>query len=459
MDLLKKISFGEFMIKKFFKIIIYLFIFNINNIFAIETINIERATIDPVPIAINMFDTNNIDTNIIAKNIVSVISNDLKISGLFRPISSSSFIEQKFGIKHQPLFAAWKQINANLIVNGEVISINKDKIRVSFILWDIMLMKDIYGEVLETSTNLWRRVAHKISDKIYEKITGDQGYFDTKVTYVAESGPYLKRVKRIAIMDYDGANHQYLTNGKALALTPRLSPKSDKLMYVSYLGKKPKIYIRDLKTGREKIMGDLPFMSFAPRFSPDGSKAIMSIAKNGSTHIFEMDLNNMKLTQLTNGIAINTSPSYSPDGMKLVFNSDRSGSRQLYIMNRDGSNVERISFSSGYYTSPVWSPNGDYIAFTKMTRTEGFTIGIMRIDKNNQSVVSGGERMIARGYLVEGPVWAPNGRIIMFAKSFKLQGKTQGISSIYSIDINGYNERMLKTPSDASDPEWSMTLD
>jgi TolB protein len=221
---------------------------------------------------------------------------------------------------------------------------------------------------------LWRRVAHKISDKIYEKITGDAGYFDTKIVYISESGPYLKRIKKLAMMDYDGANHQYLSDGKNLVLTPRFSPKADKIMYLSYIKQqKPHVYIRDLKTGKEKLVGNFPGMSFAPRFSPNNpNKAVMSIAAKGSTHIFEIDLNNMVTKQLTTGNAINTSPSYSPDGSKIVFNSDRGGSRQLYIMNSDGSNVERISFGGGYYSAPSWSPRGDYIAFTKMSPGEGF---------------------------------------------------------------------------------------
>ncbi len=427
-------------------------------LYAIETINIERGTIDPVPIAINMFDSDTSNNNIIVNNILSVISNDLKISGLFHPISPTSFIEQKFGIRHQPLFAAWKQINANLLVNGEIKNINSKNIRISFILWDTMLMKDILGEVFETSPLLWRRVAHKISDKIYEKITGDEGYFDTKVAYVSETGPHLKRVKKIAIMDYDGANHKYLTNGKNIVLTPRFSPKADQLMYLSYFGKKPRVYMRDLRTNKEKLVGDFAGISFAPRFSLDGTKALISIAKLGSTHIFEVDLQTMKTRQLTTGIGINTSPSYSPDGSKIVFNSDRNGTRQLYTMDVDGKNVERITFGGGTYATPSWSPKGDHIAFTKITRQEGFTIGVMR-PRSLYNDAGINERIIATGYLVEGPCWAPNGRIIMFAKGTKAKGNLSGRNRIYSIDISGYNERELKTQFDASDPEWSKTLD
>ncbi|WPY01302.1 Tol-Pal system protein TolB [Candidatus Trichorickettsia mobilis] len=439
------------MIRLFFSILL-LIAFNSQ---AIETITINRGHADPIPVAINHFNADNSADNITGDNITNVIANDLKRSGLFKPISRAAFIEHKIGIEHKPLFVTWRQINANLLLNGEVTQGEHGKLKVSFILWDTVLEKDIVGEVFEVPANLWRRVAHKIADKIYEKVTGDKGYFDTRIAYVAETGTYLKRVKRIAVMDYDGANHQYLTDGKDLVLTPRFSPQADRLLYISYARKAPRIYMRNLKTGKDTIVGDFPGMSFAPRFNADGSKALMSIAKHGSTHIFSINFQTMRITQLTQGSSINTSPSYSPDNSKIVFNSDRSGSRQLYIMNADGTNIERISFGGGYYTAPSWSPRGDYIAFTKMTRGGGFTIGVMRPTTNPENV---GERIIANGYLVEGPTWAGNGRVIMFAKGEPPRGNTAGKNRIYSIDLTGYNELEIPTPKDASDPDWSKTL-
>ena len=425
------------------------------NIYGIQTIVIDRGNANPTPIAINHFDADNSAENLLGENIINVITNDLKKSGLFRPISSSAFIERKKGVEHKPLFPTWRQINADLLINGVVTKLSSGKIKVSFKLWDTILEKDIISEYFEISDNLWRRVAHKIADEIYEKISGDKGYFDSKIVYVSEFGPSLKRSRRIAIMDYDGTNHKYLTDDKNLVLTPRFSAKSDKILYLSYVKKIPRVYIRDLKTGKESIVGDFPGMSFAPRFSHDGNRAIMSVARNGATHIVEIDLRTKRVVTLTNGYSINTSPSYSPDDKKIVFNSDRNGSRQLYIMNEDGSNIERISFGSGTYASPTWSPRGDYIAFTKITRGEGFTIGVMRatIDQNNN------ERIIANGYLVEGPSWAPNGRIIMFAKTYPPVGKASARTRIYTIDLTGYNEQEILTPKDASDPEWSRSLD
>lgn len=423
---------------------------------AISTIIIDQGHVDPIPLAINHFDAQDKMTNKIGNDIIEVIANDLRNSGLFRTISAAAFIEKKQGINHKPLFAAWRQINASLLLNGEIKQISSDKIKVSFIVWDTILEKNIVAEALELPTKLWRRVAHQVADRVYEKLTGNQGYFDTQIAYISETGPYLKRVKRLAIMDQDGANHQYLTDGKNLVLTPRFSPHADKLLYISYAKKIPRIFIRNLRTGKDSLLGNFPGMSFAPCFSPDGSKALISIARHGSTHIFSVDLRTMHISPLTFGPGINTSPSYSPTGDKIVFNSDRSGSRQLYIMNPDGSNMERISFGGGSYTTPVWSPHGNYIAFTKISPGEGFGIGVMRpnIDQNGNN----DERIIARGYLVEGPTWAANGKLIMFTKASSPKKTNVSQSRIYTIDLNGYNEREIPTPKDASDPNWSKLL-
>lgn len=439
------------------KIIYFILLLVSSGSYALETINIEHGKADPTPIAVNNFDADSAGDNAVGHEIIKVISNDLKLCGLFRPISSASFIEEKTGIAYKPLFAAWRQINASLLLNGEVKKLENGKLKISFILWDTLLEKQLAGEILELPENLWRRAAHKIADKIYEKITGDSGYFDTKIIYVAESGSGLKKVKRIALMDYDGANNKYVTDGRSLVLTPRFSNSADKIFYVSYAAKRRAlVYEKNLRTGKESIVGDFAGISFAPRFSPDGRKGLMSIAKNGSTHIYEFDLATKHLHKLTDGFGINTSPSYSPDGKKIVFNSDRNGTRQLYIMNSDGSDVQRLSFGGGSYAAPSWSPKGDYIAFTKITRGEGFTIGVMKPYPQDEE---NSERIIASGYLVESPCWSPNGRVIMYAKGWSSSSKASGKNKIYAIDLTGHNEREVKTLTDASDPEWSKLLD
>jgi TolB protein len=308
--------------------------------------------------------------------------------------------------------------------------------------------QQMQGLAYFTAPDNWRRVAHIVSDAIYKRITGESGYFDTRIVYVSETGPQTRRIKRLAIMDQDGENHEFLTDGSTLVLTPRFSPTSQDITYLSYYGDKPRVYIFNIDSGHQEVLGDFPGMTFAPRFSADGKKVILSMAKDGNSEIFTMDINTRVTQRLTNHSAIDTSPSFSPDGKFIIFNSDRGGSQQLYVMRADGRNVKRISHGKGRYATPVWSPRGDLIAFTKFTGGR-FFIGVMRPDGK-------GERLLAEDFLVEAPTWAPNGRVLMFFR----QGRTKkdgsgGESKLYSIDLTGHNERQVITPLDASDPAWS----
>jgi len=291
----------------------------------------------------------------------------------------------------------------------------------------------------------WRRIAHLISDDIYQRMTGEQGYFDSRIVYIAETGSMRQKTKRLAIMDLDGANHKYLTSGQELVLTPRFSPNEQMITYLSYKNGKPRVYLYNLQTGRQTILGDFPGMTFAPRFSPDGKNVIMSMAKGGNSDIYELNLKTNRARRITRNSGIDTSPTYSPNGSKIVFESDRGGSQQLYIMETHGDSARRISFGKGRYANPVWSPRGDLIAFTKMLKGK-FYIGVMKPDGS-------GERLITTAYHVEGPTWAPNGRYLSYFKEVP-QGKRR-IAKLYAIDLTGYNEWQLKTPHDGSDPAWS----
>ena len=409
-------------------------------------IDITRGNVEPVPIALP-----DLPGSSTGAEIMRVVSADLERSGLFRPIAKESFIEQVTVNTSVPRFADWRQINAAGLVTGAVTSEGGDKIRVSFRLWDIYGEEQIAGKEYNTFQNNWRRIAHIIADEIYKRLTGENGYFDSRIVYVSESGPDLKRIKRLAIMDQDGENHKFLTDGQYLVLTPRFSPNSQEILYMSYAGKQPRVFLRDLQTGREESLGAFEGMSFAPRFSNDGNAIIMSIAEGGSTQIYKMDLRTRRLIKLTTGSGtIDTSPSYAPDGGQIVFNSDRGGSQQLYVMNADGSNVHRISLGDGKYGTPVWSPRGDLIAFTKMSGGR-FYIGVMRTDGS-------GERLLTESYLDEGPSWSPNGRVIVFHRQFPSSGGHSGDVRLYTIDVTGYNLREVLTPQNASDPAWSPLL-
>lgn len=423
--------------------------FSSSHALAIQTISITRGHADPTPIAINDFAASDSGAKKMGHEMLEVITNDLKNSGLFRPLAKTAFIENKIGVEHIPLFAAWRQINATILLNGAVKILENGKYQVSFMLWDTVSEQNIAGQVLEIPRNVWRKGAHKIADQVYERVTGDKGCFDTKITYISESGPLKKRIKRLAIMDQDGANHRFLSDGRNLVLTPRFAPSGDHLMYLSYANNRPRIYIKDLRNGHDTLLEKLPGMSFAPRYSPDGKSALFAIAKGGSTSIYHIDFASKNTKRMTNDHGtISVSGTYSPDGKKIVFSSDRGGTPQLYVMDADGSNVQRISFGGGSYNTPNWSPRGDYIAFTKITRELGFSIGVIRPDGS-------GERVITHGYIVESPTWAPNGRVIIFSREERAIGKQRAINRIYAIDLTGYHERQIPTPFDASDPEWS----
>jgi len=407
------------------------------------TIDMTKPSFEPVPIAIVDFGG---DT--MGGQIAEVVRNDLQSSGLFRSISPGSFIERNINANAAPRFADWRSIGASGLVVGQMTPVGGN-IKVDFRLWDVVVGQQATGLSFTSQPNNWRRLAHIIADSIYKRVTGEEGYFDTRVAYVAESGPLTSRVKRIAIMDQDGANNRYITDGRTLAVTPRFSPTLQEIVYMAFGENNgpPRVYLQNVDSGRRELMGNFPGMSFAPRFAPDGTKVAMSLAQDGRTNLYEMDVRGGGLRRLTNSPAIDTSPSYSNDGTQIAFNSDRGGRQQLYIMNAGGGGEKRISFGDGSYATPVWSPRGDYIAFTKILPGT-FGIGIMRPDGS-------GERMLASGYLVEGPTWAPNGRVLMYYEQQPNSASRAGQVALKQIDITGRFGRQVPTPTDASDPAWS----
>lgn len=410
---------------------------------AVVEIDINRANVEPLPIAITDFSSN----DAIGAQISAVIAADLKRSGLFTPIDKAAFIEKIANPDVSPRFQDWRVINAQALVTGRVVKEADGRLRAEFRLWDTFASQQLTGEQFFTSPENWRRVAHIIADAIYERLTGEKGYFDSRVVFVSESGPKIDRKKQLAIMDQDGANVRMLTNANDIVLTPRFSPSRQEITYMSFEGGQPRVYLLQLETGQRELVGNFPGMTFSPRFSPDGQKVIMSLQQDGNANIYTMDLRSRATTRLTSTAAIDTSPSYSPDGTQIVFESDRGGRQQLYMMGADGSNQRRVSFGDGSYSTPVWSPRGDLIAFTKQSGGK-FSIGVMRTDGS-------GERILTTGFHNEGPTWAPNGRVLMFFR----QPAGAGGPQIHSIDLTGYNEQRVATPSFASDPAWSPLLE
>jgi TolB protein len=410
-------------------------------------LDITEGVLEPLPIAISEFYGAGPGTAARGREIADVVSADLERSGLFRPIDRRAFIQSPEQLRTLPRFADWRQINAQALVTGEVTGgADGGELTVEFRLWDVFAGTQMRGLRLATTPDNWRRVAHKIADAVYERITGEPGYFDTRIVYVAESGPAIDRVKRLAIMDQDGANHGFLTDGADLVLTPRFHPDGQHVAFLSFGERVPQVRQLDLTTGAQTRVGDFERMTFAPHFAPDGRRMAMSLSEEGNSDIYVLDLVTREQRRLTDHPAIDTSPSFAPDGRRLVFNSDRAGTPQLYVMNANGSGVERISFGSGRYGSPAWSPRGDLIAFTKILGGL-FHIGVMRPDGSD-------ERLLTRSTLDEGPAWAPNGRVIVFSREDYRSDRTR----LFTIDVTGYNERELPTPLDASDPDWSKPI-
>ena len=407
-------------------------------------VDITRGHVEPLPIAIvDLGGANEVDAEV-GRQITEVIARNLERSGLFRPIDPAAFIIEPGDMTVRPRFQDWRIINAQALVTGRVVPSDPGRLMIEFRLWDVFAEQDLVGLKLSGAREAWRSIAHTMSDKIYERLTGESGYFHTRIVYIAETGPADMRIKRLAIMDQDGHNLRYLSDGRHLVLTPRFSPTAQEITYLSYERGVPKVYLRHIDTGQQELLGDFPGMTFAPRFSPDGNHVVMTLAQRGNSDIYEMDLRSRQVRQLTNNPAIETAPCYSPDGAFVAFESDRGGSQQIYVMRRDGSDVRRITFGKGRYGTPVWSPRGDLIAFTKSHRGQ-FSIGVMRPDGS-------GERILAQDYLVEGPTWAPNGRVLMF---FRSSSRDPDSAELVTIDLTGRNDRILFTSTAASDPAWS----
>ncbi len=417
-----------------------------------NVIDITGGKIEPLPIAISELYGETPAAQELGRKMADVVSSDLESSGLFRPLDRRAFIQSPEQLQNRPRFADWRQINAQTLVTGTVVGDVDDTtgLTVEFRLWDVFGGTQMRGLRFSAGQDKWRRIAHRIADAVYQRITGEAGYFDSQIVYVSETGPATNRIKRIAVMDQDGANHQFLTDGSDLVLTPRFHPEGTSLAYMAYRSRTPQIYQRNLLTSVERPLGDFPGMTFAPKFSPAGDKIAMSLATNGNSDLYALDVVNGRVNgqrkRLTTSQAIDTSPSFSPDGTEMVFNSDRAGSPQLYVMDVDGGQPSRISFGGGNYGSPVWSPRGDLIAFTKI-KDGLFHIGVMGVDGSD-------ERLLTRSALDEGPTWSPNGRVILFSRK---DYRTNRIR-LFTIDVTGYNERELPTPLDASDPDWSVLI-
>ncbi|MDC9701324.1 MAG: Tol-Pal system beta propeller repeat protein TolB [Alphaproteobacteria bacterium] len=414
---------------------------------ALVEIDLVEGNVEPLPLAIPDF----LDRTggYFGARLSQVIRENLERSGLFLPVPPSAYLSQINMIEIVPRFEDWRAINVQALVAGSIVRDAGDRLKVEFRLWDVFSGQQIAGERLFIQAGNWRRIAHIISDVIYERLAGEKGYFDTKIVFVAESGPKETRIKRLAIMDQDGANLRYLTDGRNLVLTPRFGSNLREIVYMSFpSGEQPRVILLDVQTGRREIISNLGNMTFSPRFVPGSRHVTMSLQSDGNANLYTMDLRTRATKRLTHSLSIDTAPSYAPDGQNLVFESDRGGTQQIYAMKSDASNPHRISFGKGLYATPVWSPRGDLIAFTRQISGR-FQIGVMHPDGS-------GERILTEGFHNEGPTWSPNGRVLMFFRDIP---GSEGGPQLWSIDLTGHNERRVPTPTFASDPSWSPLAD
>ncbi|WP_375381671.1 Tol-Pal system beta propeller repeat protein TolB [uncultured Sphingomonas sp.] len=411
-------------------------------------VDVEGGTTAPLPIAIpdmptpTVADTPAGSTDALGRQLSQIITTDLKNSGLFTPLAPDRLRPVSFPEVTAPAFDAWGQTGAQALVQGFIRADGAGTLTVGCYLYDVSSRAELARQGFVVAPGDWRRAAHKCADTIYTKLTGEGPYFDSRVAYVSETGSKAHRVKRLAIMDQDGANHRFLTNGQAIVLTPRFAPNQQTIVYMSYEGDRPSIYTYSLGSGQPRRVVANQNLTFAPRFSPDGRYILFSMIQAGNSDIYRVAAGGGTPQRLTTSPGIDTGGSYSPDGSRIVFESDRSGGQQIYVMNADGSDQHRISFGGGRYATPVWSPRGDLIAFTKLGGS--FRIGVM-------DPSGGGEHLLTGSAQDEGPSWSPNGRVLMFFRSGQGGG---GRASLWTVDLTGRVERHVPTPLDGSDPAW-----
>jgi TolB protein len=412
-------------------------------------ITITDGVIEPIPVAIPAFVAQDAGAAALAEDITRVIASDLVNTGLFREIPRDAHIARVASFDATVPWSDWKAINAQALVTGSVATEPGGRIVVRFRLFDVFAEAPL-GEGLQFvgTADGWRRMAHKVADAVYARITGEGPYFDSRVAFVSETGPKDARQMRLAVMDYDGANVTYLTSSGSIVLAPRFSPDGRTIVYTSYESGFPRVTLLDVATLSRRTVGDPgAAMSFAPRFSPDGTQAVYSAETAGNTDLYVLDIASGASRRITSDPSIETAPSFSPDGTRIVFESDRSGTQQLYVMSASGGPAQRISFGQGRYGTPVWSPRGDLVAFTKQNAGR-FHIGVMRVDGSE-------ERLLTGAFLDEGPTWAPNGRVVMFTRE---TAGAAGAPALYSVDITGRNLQRVPTPAAASDPSWGPLL-
>jgi Periplasmic component of the Tol biopolymer transport system len=342
-----------------------------------------------------------------------------------------------------PTFSKWRSKGAKILITGFVQARADQRITFGCYAYDVDKGREVARKGFVVAPDEWQRAAHKCSGLAYTAVTGAPSIFDTRIAYVAESGPAAARVKRLAIVDSDGTNHRYLSAGESMALTPRLSPDGRQIAYVSFLTGTPHVRIRDVDGTNDRALLQPGTLSFAPRFSPDGKRIVFSMTMNGNTDIYSASIDGSAPVRLTTSPGVDTDASFAPDGNRIVFESDRSGSQQLYLMDaHDGSAQRRLTFGGAAYAAPDWSPDGNWIAFTRRD-PGGRRVGVLKRDGS-------GEQLLSAGPGDEGASWAASSRELVFQRS-----DPAGNSSLLRVSLDGSEPRSVVLPQGGSDPDWS----
>lgn len=438
------------MLKRLIVAIVAMFVL-LPNAHAELKVDIIAGAAEPISIAVQKFETGDGVPVKVASMMRSVVEKDLKSTGLFRIVNHDAFPEY-VKMHAMPTFKTWGAIKTQVLVQAKLTTESDNHYKLDFFVWDVKGQEQIEAQSLVASRKTARRLAHIMADAIYERLTGEVGYFDTQIVFIAETGDVSKREKRLAIMDQDGAGLRYLSDEGVMVMSPHFSPNMQSIVFLSYYNDDPMVWSLDLDTGEQRRLGQFGGMNFAPRFSPDGNRVAISLVKNGITHIYEFNLQTNELRQLTFGNSINTSPSYSPDGKKMAFNSDRSGRQQIHVLDLESGEVERITYGSGRYATPAWSPDGQFIAFTKIA-DDTFYVGIMNPRGRNEKILAG-------GWFMEAPSWAPGSRRIVYYETEKHLDGIDRISHIRSVDITGQNFYDIELPDgvNGTEPTWSPKL-
>ncbi len=445
------------------RITLFFFLITQSNLcLAAVNLRIDNKEIPKVKILFGSTSKNNLQAKADIDEILGKVKRNLQSTDLFEVTQKPSNITavaagtvDDLSIEKVPDFVKYSSLGVGMLLVIDANFNQTGDLEIKVRLWDVLDERQLFGKFYSSNRGNYKKMSALISDEIFKAATGEKkGHFDSKIAYIAESGGALKRMKRIVMMDFDGENLRYLTNGRDLVLTPtfagKINGQRNEILFVRFFGEKPQIYSLDTDNALVRKVGSFRGTTFAPAANPANPDIIaFSVIDNGNSNIYQMNLATNQNTRLTSTRAIDTTPSYSPDGKYIAFSSDRSGSEQIYIMNNEGRDVRKITSDSGSYSKPMWSPDGKFIAFTKIKAGQ-FSIGIIDIDGRN-------EKNLESSYLIEGAKWSPNSRYLIYSKKTGAYGKAS-VPKLYVTDVLTGFERQLPTPEGegATDPDWVM---